>query len=109
MAGDASVPFSFAEVWEEESSRDKGRLRSRSREHQTYDAGGVARDVAEDDLLARLASAEGDILADEALIISLEETKATVAEINEQVYTVLLSLTHGEAADIVSDSSLCSR
>ena len=49
MAGDASVPFSFPEVWEEESSRDKGRLRSRSREHQTYNAGGLARDVAEDD------------------------------------------------------------
>ena len=49
MAGDASVPFSSAEVWEEEPSRDQGRLRSRSREHQTYNAGGVARDVAEDD------------------------------------------------------------
>ena len=49
MAGDASVPFSFAEVWEEKSSRDKRRLRSRSREHRTYNAGGVARDVAEDD------------------------------------------------------------
>ena len=49
MAGDASVPFSFADGWEEESSRGKGRLRSRSREHRTYNAGGVARDVAEDD------------------------------------------------------------
>ena len=49
MAGDASVPFSFAEVWEEKSSRDSGRLRSRSREHPTYNAGGVARDVAEND------------------------------------------------------------
>ena len=38
----------------------------------------------EDDLLQRLANAEGDILADEDLIISLEETKATVSEINEK-------------------------
>ena len=38
----------------------------------------------EDDLLQRLANAEGDILSDEALIISLEETKATVGEINEK-------------------------
>ena len=38
----------------------------------------------EDDLLQRLANAEGDILADEELIISLEETKATVAEINQK-------------------------
>ena len=38
----------------------------------------------EDDLLARLASAEGDILADEELIVSLEVTKATVAEINDK-------------------------
>ncbi len=38
----------------------------------------------EDDLLQRLANAEGDILADEALIISLEDTKATVGEINEK-------------------------
>ena len=36
----------------------------------------------EDDLLYRLANAEGDILGDEELIISLEVTKATVAEIN---------------------------
>ena len=49
MAGDASVPFSFAEAWEEESSQDQGRLRSRSREFQTYNSGGVARDVVEDD------------------------------------------------------------
>ncbi len=34
----------------------------------------------EDDLLMRLANAEGDILGDEALIISLEETKATSQE-----------------------------
>ena len=39
----------------------------------------------EDDLLARLAGAEGDILGDEALIISLEETKATSQEIAEKV------------------------
>ena len=38
----------------------------------------------EDGLLQRLANAEGDILADEELIISLEETKATVGEINEK-------------------------
>ena len=38
----------------------------------------------EDDLLLRLANAEGDILADEELIISLEDTKATVGEINEK-------------------------
>ena len=35
-----------------------------------------------DDLLYLLANAEGDILANEELIISLEETKATVTEIN---------------------------
>ena len=39
----------------------------------------------EDDLLQRLATAEGDILGDEALIISLEETKATSQEITEKV------------------------
>ncbi len=39
----------------------------------------------EDDLLQRLANAEGDILGDEALIISLEETKATSIEINAKV------------------------
>lgn len=39
----------------------------------------------EDDLLHRLATAEGDILGDEELIISLEVTKATVIEISEKV------------------------
>jgi len=39
----------------------------------------------EDDLLQRLATAEGDILGDEALILSLENTKITVTEINEKV------------------------
>ena len=39
----------------------------------------------EDNLLAMLANAEGDILGDEDLIISLEETKATSQEINEKV------------------------
>ena len=39
----------------------------------------------EDDLLHRLATAEGDILGDEELIISLETTKATVIEISEKV------------------------
>jgi len=39
----------------------------------------------EDDLLYRLATAEGDILADEDLIISLENTKVTVTEINVKV------------------------
>eukprot|EP00304_Pavlova_gyrans_P007309 CAMPEP_0206033414 /NCGR_PEP_ID=MMETSP1466-20131121/638_1 /ASSEMBLY_ACC=CAM_ASM_001126 /TAXON_ID=44452 /ORGANISM="Pavlova gyrans, Strain CCMP608" /LENGTH=2403 /DNA_ID=CAMNT_0053407607 /DNA_START=23 /DNA_END=7231 /DNA_ORIENTATION=+ len=39
----------------------------------------------EDDLLYRLATAEGDILADEELIISLENTKVTVTEINLKV------------------------
>lgn len=39
----------------------------------------------EDDLLVRLANAEGDILGDEALIVSLEETKATSQEIAEKV------------------------
>jgi dynein heavy chain len=38
-----------------------------------------------DDLLYMLANAEGDILSDEALIISLEEAKATSQEINEKV------------------------
>ena len=37
-----------------------------------------------DNLLYLLATAEGDILANEALIITLEETKATVKEINEK-------------------------
>ena len=39
----------------------------------------------EDNLLYMLANAEGDILGDEALIISLEETKATSIEINAKV------------------------
>mmetsp|Transcript_22861 Transcript_22861/g.57008 ORF Transcript_22861/g.57008 Transcript_22861/m.57008 type:complete len:4427 (+) Transcript_22861:2-13282(+) len=39
----------------------------------------------EDDLLYRLATAEGDILSDEDLIISLEVTKVTVTEINVKV------------------------
>ena len=39
----------------------------------------------EDDLLARLANAEGDILGDEELIVSLEETKRTSIEINAKV------------------------
>ena len=39
----------------------------------------------EDDLLYRLATAEGDILADEELIVSLEVTKVTVTEINAKV------------------------
>jgi len=39
----------------------------------------------EDDLLQRLATAEGDILGDEELILSLENTKITVTEINEKV------------------------
>ena len=39
----------------------------------------------EDDLLHRLAPAEGDILGDEELIVSLEVTKATVIEISEKV------------------------
>ena len=39
----------------------------------------------EDDLLHRLATAEGDILGDEDLIISLEVTKATVLEISDKV------------------------
>ena len=39
----------------------------------------------EDDLLHRLATAEGDILGDEELIVSLENTKATVLEISEKV------------------------
>ncbi len=39
----------------------------------------------EDDLLSRLAQAEGDILGDEELIVSLEETKATAIEIGLQV------------------------
>ena len=39
----------------------------------------------EDNLLYMLANAEGDILGDEQLIISLEETKATSQEIAEKV------------------------
>ena len=37
-----------------------------------------------DNLLYLLATAEGDILANEALIVTLEETKVTVTEINEK-------------------------
>jgi len=37
-----------------------------------------------DNLLFLLATAEGDILANEALIVTLEETKLTVKEINEK-------------------------
>lgn len=49
----------------------------------------LLRDVAEvkqleDNLLQRLATAEGDVLGDEVLILSLEQTKATVAEISEK-------------------------
>eukprot|EP00050_Salpingoeca_kvevrii_P003770 m.233351 g.233351 ORF g.233351 m.233351 type:complete len:4592 (-) comp10879_c0_seq1:411-14186(-) len=39
----------------------------------------------EDNLLARLSAAEGDFLKDEALVIGLEETKKTAAEIEEKV------------------------
>ena len=39
----------------------------------------------EDDLLHRLATAEGDILSNEELIVALEETKATVKDINAKV------------------------
>ncbi|KAL1498812.1 hypothetical protein AB1Y20_014117 [Prymnesium parvum] len=38
----------------------------------------------EDDLLQRLANAEGDVLGNEELILSLENTKATVAEISRK-------------------------
>merc|ERR1719446_350632 len=38
----------------------------------------------EDDLLERLANAEGDILGNEDLIIGLEDTKATSLSINAQ-------------------------
>eukprot|EP00049_Salpingoeca_infusionum_P001275 m.46981 g.46981 ORF g.46981 m.46981 type:complete len:4526 (+) comp10948_c0_seq2:170-13747(+) len=39
----------------------------------------------EDALLARLSSAEGDFLQDEALVVGLEDTKKTAAEIAEKV------------------------
>ena len=96
MAGDASVPFSCAEVWEEESSQDQGRLRSRSREHQTYNAGGVARDVAEDDdegfLAAQRRSFEEGVCARR-----LEESEEQIppetshAEANEAVMVPLFA------------------
>ena len=39
----------------------------------------------EDNLLARLSSAEGNFLEDEALVVGLEETKATAEEISKKV------------------------
>ena len=39
----------------------------------------------EDDLLAKLSSAQGDLTEDEALIISLEQSKALADEISEKV------------------------
>ena len=39
----------------------------------------------EDNLLAKLSSAEGNILEDEALVVGLEETKRTAAEIEQKV------------------------
>ena len=56
MAGDASVSFFFVEYWEEEFSQDQGQLRSRSKELQTYNTGGAARNVVEDDVEGFLAA-----------------------------------------------------
>ncbi|XP_046391607.1 dynein beta chain, ciliary-like [Ischnura elegans] len=41
--------------------------------------------MLEDDLLQRLSSAGEDILSDEALVLNLEKTKKTAAEVEEQV------------------------
>lgn len=38
----------------------------------------------EEDLLMRLSQASGDILGDETLVVNLETTKATAAEIAEK-------------------------
>ena len=99
MAGDASVPFSFPEVGDVSFSRDNGRLRSQSREFQTYNAGGVARDVAEDDDEGFLA-AQRRTFEEGACARRLEESEEQIppetshAEANEAVMVQLFVYPH---------------
>ena len=53
------------------------------------------------EILAQAAECEEVVTVQSIDIKDLKSTEGEVAEINDQVYTVALSLTHGEAADIV--------